>query len=30
MVFRDSYQQQLAKVTGSVASGYTAELTVGV
>ncbi|MEY2475012.1 MAG: hypothetical protein QOG87_327 [Actinomycetota bacterium] len=30
MVFRDSYQQQLAKVTGSVAAGFIAELTVGV
>jgi protocatechuate 3,4-dioxygenase beta subunit len=30
MVFRDSYQQQLAKVTGSVSAGYTAELTVPV
>ena len=30
MVFRDSYQQQLAEVTGRVASGYTAELTVPV
>jgi protocatechuate 3,4-dioxygenase beta subunit len=30
MVFRDSYQQQLAEVTGSVAAGFTAELTVPV
>ena len=30
MVFRDSYQQQLARVTGSVASGFTAELTLPV
>ena len=30
MVFRDSYQQQLAKMSGSVASGFTAELTVPV
>lgn len=30
MVFRDSYQQQLAKVTGNVGSGFTAELAVPV
>jgi protocatechuate 3,4-dioxygenase beta subunit len=30
MVFRDSYQQQLATVTGSVSAGFTAELTVPV
>jgi protocatechuate 3,4-dioxygenase beta subunit len=30
MVFADGYEQQLARMTGSVSAGYTAELTVGV